>query len=95
HTVTLATLFELEKLSANLRYRVVSSAFIDVQDGPPRSPSFGLLDARVAYRLFPALNLFVGALNLTDTRRDYLNPSDTRPVLGRQFYLGLTGEAPE
>jgi len=96
HTVTLSALFELEKLSANLRYRVVSSAFAgDVPDAPPRTPSFGLLDARVAYRLLPALNLFVGALNLTGTHRDYLNQVDTRPVLGRQFYLGLTGEAPE
>jgi outer membrane receptor for ferrienterochelin and colicins len=91
HTVTLSALLELAKLSATLRYRVVSSAFAgDVGT----SPGFGLFDARVAYRLFPSLNLFVGALNLTDTRRNYLDLADTRPVLGRQFYLGLTGEAP-
>jgi outer membrane receptor for ferrienterochelin and colicins len=92
HTVTLSALFELEKLSATLRYRVVSSAFSG--DDLPDTPSFGLLDARVAYRLFDSLNLFVGALNLTDTRRNFAEPTDTRPVLGRQFYLGLSGEAP-
>ncbi len=94
HTVTLASLFELEKLSATLRYRIVSSAFAGrIDDAVRRSPNFALFDARVAYALFPALNLFVGALNLTDARRHPLEVTDTRPALGRQFYLGLSGEA--
>ena len=93
HTVTLAALFELQKLSATLRYRVVSSAFAGrFSDVPRYSPSFVLLDARIAYALFPALNLFVGALNLTDARRHPLEITDTRPALGRQFYVGLSGD---
>jgi outer membrane receptor for ferrienterochelin and colicins len=93
HTVTLAALFELQKLSATLRYRVVSSAFAGrFSDVPRYSPSFALLDARVAYALFPALNLFVGALNLTDARRHPLEITDTRPALGRQVYVGLSGD---
>jgi len=95
HTVTLAALFELEKLSGNLRYRVVSKTFAGRIDDVSRdSPSFSLLDARVAYQLWPALSLFVGALNLTDARRHALDVTDTRPALGRQFYVGISGDAP-
>jgi outer membrane receptor protein involved in Fe transport len=92
HTVSLAALLELQKLNANLRYRVVSSALAG--DGESSSPSFGLLDARVAYQVWPALSVFVGALNLTDVVRNPLQVTDTRPVLGRQFFLGLSGDAP-
>jgi outer membrane receptor protein involved in Fe transport len=96
HTVTLAALCELGKLSGTLRYRIVSSAFAGrIDDVPRTSPSFDLLDARVAYRLLPVLNLFVGGLNLSDSRRRSLDVTDTRPVIGRQFYLGLSGDAPE
>jgi outer membrane receptor for ferrienterochelin and colicins len=91
HTVTLSALFELARLSANVRYRVVSSAVAGLEDPNARSPGFGLLDTRVAYRFHSALSLFVGALNLTDTRRQPLELSDTRPLVGRQLYLGLTG----
>ena len=95
HTVTLAALWEHDKLSATLRYRIVSSAFAGKIDEVTRtSPSFGLLDARVAYQLWPALSVFIGALNLTDSRRQPLEPTDTRPVLGRQFYVGLSGDSP-
>lgn len=95
HTVTLAALWEHEKLSASLRYRIVSSAFAGNIEGATRtSPSFGLLDARVAYQLWPALNVFVGGLNLTDSRRRAIEVTDTRPALGRQFFLGFSGDAP-
>jgi outer membrane receptor for ferrienterochelin and colicins len=95
HTVTLATLLSVAKLSATLRYRITSSAFAGrIDDVAKRSPAFDLLDARVAYQLWPSLNAFVGALNLTDSRRQPLEPTDTRPVLGRQFYVGLSGDAP-
>jgi outer membrane receptor for ferrienterochelin and colicins len=96
HTVTLAALFELEKLSANLRYRVVSKAFAGrIEDVSRDSPAFSLLDARVAYQVWPALSCFVGALNLTDSRRHALDVTDTRPALGRQFFLGISGDAPD
>ena len=95
HTVTLAALFELARLSATLRYRITSSTFAGRIDEVARtSPGFDVLDARVAYRLFPALSLFVGGLNLTNSRRHVLDTTDTRPALGRQFYVGLSGDAP-
>jgi len=95
HTVTLAALWEHDKLSANLRYRVVSSAFAgNIDDISRFSPSFVMLDARVAYQLWPALSVFVGGLNLTGARRRPLEVTDTRPALGRQFYLGFSGDAP-
>lgn len=95
HTLTLAALWEHDALSATLRYRIVSSAFAgEIDEVTRNSPSFGLLDARVAYQLWPALSVFIGALNLTDSRRRPLEVTDTRPALGRQFYLGVTGEAP-
>ncbi|HVY28988.1 MAG TPA: TonB-dependent receptor [Polyangiaceae bacterium] len=95
HTLTLSALLELEKLSATLRYRITASAFAGRIDEVERtSPHYDLLDARVSYRLWPALSLFVGALNITDSRRNALEPTDTRPVLGRQFYFGISGDAP-
>lgn len=95
HTVTLAALFELDQLSANVRYRVVSSAFAGrIEEVARDSPAFSLLDARVAYQVWPALSVFVGALNLTDARRHALDVTDTRPALGRQFFVGISGDAP-
>ena len=58
----------------------------------PLLQGFALLDARVAYQAWPALGLFVGALDLTDVRRRPLDVTDTRPALGRQFYLGVSGD---
>lgn len=95
HTLTLAAYGELGKLSGNVRYRFVSDAFavrLDAQDF--RSPSFGTLDARVAYQLLPALELALGGLNLSDVWRDPDETTDTRPVLGRRFYLALSGQIP-
>lgn len=94
HTMTLsADVLLAQKWSATLRYRVVSSAAAGrIGDVARRTPSFALLDARLARRLWPELELFVGVLNLTDSRRHSLEASDTRPVLGRQFYAGLSGE---
>jgi hypothetical protein len=38
--------------------------------------------------------VFVGALNLTDARRHPVDVTDTRPALGRQFFVGISGDAP-
>jgi len=94
HTVTLAALGELGKMNATVRYRVVSRAFAGlIQEEARYSAGFALLDARVAYQAWPALALFVGALDLTDVRRRPLEVTDTRPALGRQFYLGFSGQS--
>ena len=95
HTVTLSTLLTVDKLTGTLRYRITSSAFAGrIDDVARQSPAFDLLDARLGYQLWPALNVFVGALNITGSRRQPLEPTDTRPVLGRQVYVGLSGDAP-
>lgn len=95
HTLTLAAFGEVGKLNAGVRFRWVAEAFAGtVEDEPLDSPSFATLDARLAYQLWSALELYLGALNLSDTKRDPLVPTDNRPALGRQFYAGLRGELP-
>jgi outer membrane receptor protein involved in Fe transport len=91
--VTLSSGVDWRKWSATLRYRAVSGSFAGrLEDFVPRSPGFDLLDARVAYRAWDRVNLFVGALNLTNSRRHLLDVTDTRPAVGRQFYVGLSGD---
>jgi outer membrane receptor for ferrienterochelin and colicins len=93
HTLTLSSAVDLSKWSLTLRYRVVSGALAGrVGDFVPRSPGFDLLDARLAYRAWDSVNLFVGGLNLTNSRRHLLEVTDTRPAVGRQFYVGLSGD---
>jgi outer membrane receptor for ferrienterochelin and colicins len=94
HTLTLAAFAEVEKLNATLRYRWVAAAASAGTLEDEQSPRFGTLDARVAYRVWPALELYLGALNLTDAKRNPLEPTDTRPALGRQFYVGVRGQVP-
>ncbi len=95
HTGTLAVLGELGKLSASVRYRIVSEAFAGrVDEQELVSPSFGTLDARVALRALEQLELYAGALNLLDEKRNALDPADNRPALGREFFLGLRGQLP-
>lgn len=93
HTVTLSSELTIGKWLGTARYRVVSSAFAGrIDEAARRSPGFGLLDVRVARRFWSALEVFVGALNLTDSRRQVGSVTDTRPVLGRQIYVGISGE---
>lgn len=104
HTITLAAFGELGKLTGTLRYRWVAGAFagsVTDEDLPfpvagedLHSPAYGLLDARVAYAVAAPLEVYVGALNLGGEKRDPGDPADTRPVLGRQFYLGVRGQLP-
>jgi len=93
HTVTLSGNLELAKWSATLRYRRVSGAFAGrFDDVARRSPGFDTLDARLAFQYARALSVFTGALNLTGSRRNYFEVTDARPVLGRQFYVGIGGD---
>jgi outer membrane receptor for ferrienterochelin and colicins len=95
HTATLGLLAELGKVTPSLRYKIVTSAFMGELNGERlSSPTYGLLDLRMGYGLLPELEAFVGVLNLTDEKRDPLDPADIRPALGRQFYLGVRGELP-
>jgi outer membrane receptor for ferrienterochelin and colicins len=92
HTFTAALRGELfGRLQGTARYRHVSSAF--VEDGV-RTPGFGLLDLRVAYRVWRDIEAYTGAVNALDAKKDPARFGDTRPALGRSFYLGVSGELP-
>jgi outer membrane receptor for ferrienterochelin and colicins len=98
-TITLAAYVELGKLTGNVRYRCVTSAFAGtIEEGEGErdlyTPTFGTLDARLAYQFVSPLEVYVGGLNLTDAKRNPLDPADTRPAQGRQFYVGFRGELP-
>lgn len=95
HTATLAAFAQLGKLSGNVRYRWVASSFVlGPLEEELRSPAFGTLDARLAFQAWPALELYLGGLNLLNAKRDPLDPADTRPALGRELYAGLRGTLP-
>jgi outer membrane receptor for ferrienterochelin and colicins len=92
HTVTLSLVFSpTERLEASSRLRVVSASFVD--DGV-RSPGFSALDVRVGYRFWRDLQVYAGALNLLDEKKEPQRLGDARPALGRSFYLGARGELP-
>jgi len=90
HTVTLALEAPITSgITARARYRWVSSAFFEQA---LRSPGFALLDVRLAYALPRELEAYVGFLNGLDERREPGRLADTRPSLGRTFYIGVRGE---
>ena len=92
YTFTAAVRGELfGRLQGTARYRQVSSAF--VEDGV-RTPAFGLLDLRIAYRVWRDIEAYTGAVNALDARKDPARFGDARPALGRSFYLGVSGELP-
>lgn len=92
HTVHAAVLAELPAaLELVLRYRVVTDAFLDED---LRAPGFSTFDARLARLLWPAAQVYVGAKNLFDIRKDSTRLGDQRPVDGRVVYLGVTAELP-
>ena len=94
HSLTIPGTAELPfGLQAYVRYKVVSSAHGYVNEQPVEG-SFALLDARVALKLFPSLEAYIGGQNLGDARRDPQNANDLRPALGRTFYVGLRGDVP-
>ena len=51
-----------------------------------------VVDARAAYQLLTALELSLGALDLSYVLRGPDEPNETRPVIGRWFHLALRGE---
>jgi outer membrane receptor for ferrienterochelin and colicins len=95
HTLTLGLLAQTAGLTPSIRYKLVTSSFAGEVNGDNlRTPTYGLLDLRVAYAVMPELEAYVGVLNLTDEQRDPLDLADTRPALGRQVYAGVRGELP-
>ncbi|HVJ15726.1 MAG TPA: TonB-dependent receptor, partial [Polyangiaceae bacterium] len=95
HTITLGLLAQTAGLTPSIRYKRVTSSFAGEVNGEVlRTPTYGLLDLRVAYAFMRELEGYVGVLNVTDEQRDPLDLADTRPALGRQFYAGVRGELP-
>lgn len=92
HTGTAAVRVEPGwKLELYLRARVVTNAFLDTET---RAPGYQTVDVRVGRALWPRSQLYVGALNLLDVKQDPSRIGDTRPPLGRIFYVGLRAELP-
>ncbi|WP_252737975.1 TonB-dependent receptor plug domain-containing protein [Marinobacter salexigens] len=79
----------IEGLSWSLRARNQSSEYVDAATGS-KSPGHTALDLKLNYQLFPELQLFAGADNLTDSQRDFSDPDDFRPVAGRFLYTGFS-----
>jgi hypothetical protein len=87
-------------LSANLRFKHTSAAFIENGDLDLESPGFDSFDARVAVRPLAELELYVGAKNLLNISQgeddeviaDQGVVPSQRPVEGTSFYVGLSGE---
>ena len=73
------------------RARIVTDAFLDANT---RAPGYETLDVRIGHVLWPHSQLYVGALDLTDTKQDPNRVGDTRPPFGRTLYAGLKADFP-
>lgn len=90
HTLTLSALGRLPAgFEAHARFRYVTTTAVQAD---VKTPGYGLLDARVAYSPAGAVELYLGASNLLDARRDPARVGDARPTLGRVLYAGVRGE---
>lgn len=96
HSVTTALRVEPGwKLDFNVRARVVTNSFLDVVNGTEvRAPGYQTVDVRAGRTLWPRSQGYVGVLNLLDVRQDPGRLGDTRPPLGRIFYVGLRADFP-
>lgn len=92
HTVTTSLRVEPGwKLEAYVRARVITNSFLDVDT---RAPGYQTVDVRFGRALWPRSQVYVGALNLLDVKQEAGRLGDTRPPLGRIFYLGLRADFP-
>lgn len=92
HTVTTSIRVEPGwKLEAYVRARVITNSFLDIDT---RAPGYQTVDVRFGRALWPRSQIYVGALNLLDIRQEPGRLGDTRPPLGRIFYLGLRADFP-
>ena len=92
HTVVTALRAELPlRIEVVLRYRMVTSAFLD--EGL-RTPGFQTIDARITRPLVRGTRAYAGVLNALGVQKDPARLGDQRPVQGRTLYLGLTADLP-
>jgi outer membrane receptor for ferrienterochelin and colicins len=90
HTVTLSALARLPAgFEATARFRLVTTTAVSADVD---TPGYGLLDARVGYSVVDAVQLYAGASNLLDVKRDPARLGDARPTLGAAVYVGARGE---
>jgi outer membrane receptor for ferrienterochelin and colicins len=102
HSVTLAIRVEpVRKAEVVARARVVTSAFLDETPATAtrpattlRAPGYETLDGRIGYAVLPRSQLYGGVLNVLDIKQDPGRVGDTRPPLGRIFYVGFRAEFP-
>jgi len=92
HTVTSSLRALLpSKFEMYARWRVTTDAFIDEKT---RSPAYSMVDLRLGREMWPKSQAYVGVLNLLDVHQDVGRVGDTRPPLGRVFYIGLRADFP-
>lgn len=81
------------KFLISLLFRFQSDEFLDIAN-ETISPSFSALDLKFNYKHNKKYNLYAGVDNLFDETRSaaqdgQLMFQDNRPIMGRQFYVGL------
>lgn len=92
HAVTIAVRVEpVKKAELVARTRIVTNAFLDED---LRAPGYQSLDARMGYAVLPRSQLYGGVLNTLNIKQDPGRVGDTRPPLGRIFYVGFRAEFP-
>jgi outer membrane receptor for ferrienterochelin and colicins len=89
HTLSLSVVGQLAGLEASGRFRYVTATAVDAA---VKTPGYGLLDARIAYTPASPVEVYAGATNLLDVRRDPARVGDARPTLGMTLYLGARVE---
>lgn len=81
-----------KRLKLNLRYRMVSEAFVTKG---VTSPAFAMVGARAAYSLSNELEAYVGVDNALNAQRQLSRVGDQRPMRGAVIFTGLNFGLPE
>jgi outer membrane receptor for ferrienterochelin and colicins len=92
HTLQSSLLLELPAdFELAVRWRAVSSAFVDIGVS---APGYETVDARLAHDFGHALSAYAGVRNALGVRRDPARPGDERSPVGRLFYVGICAAFP-
>lgn len=74
--------------SVSLRGRYQSDELVSTQTGA-RSPAWLVMDLKFSHVLNDKTRVFLGIDNVTDQQRNFSDPADFSPLVGRFFYLGI------
>ncbi len=92
HTVTASLDAPLPaELSLSIRWRAITSAFVDVGVD---APGWMSLDTRLERPLGDTFHVYAGVLDALGARREPYRTGDQRPIVGRSVYLGVTADWP-